>query len=209
MEDPDVKRRLFAELGRVCDPSAVLATSTSSLSVRHCTETADRPAQVLGLHFFNPAAAMPLVELVPTDRTSAHTLARARGAVERLGKTAVECGDRTGFVVNALLFPYLNRALALLDQGVVTPAALDAAVRSLGGHPLGPVRLVDTVGADVAREVQWRLHLDLELRAGAPVPLLEALVTHRHLGRKTGGRGVRAFLASRGAATVGPVLAPV
>ncbi|RAG80470.1 3-hydroxyacyl-CoA dehydrogenase family protein [Streptacidiphilus pinicola] len=208
VEEPDVKRRLFAELGRVCAPTAVLATSTSSLSVRHCTETADRPAQVLGLHFFNPAAAMPLVELVPSGGTSAHTLARARGAVERLGKTVVECGDRTGFVVNALLFPYLNRALALLDQGAMTPSALDTAVRSLGGHPLGPVRLVDTVGADVAREVQWRLHVDPELRAAAPVPLLEALVTHRHLGRKTAGKGVRAFLASRGVATVEPVPAP-
>ncbi|MBO0517908.1 3-hydroxyacyl-CoA dehydrogenase family protein, partial [Streptomyces beijiangensis] len=95
--------------------------------------------------------------------------ARARAVVERLGKQAVECGDRTGFIVNALLFPYLNRALDLLDAGEATVATLDLALKSVGGQPLGPVRLLDTVGTDVALEVQRRLHEDPRLKAQAPV----------------------------------------
>ena len=200
VEDPDVKRRLFAEFGRVCAPHALLATSTSSLPVDVCTDTAGRPAQVLGLHFFNPAPLLPLVELVPAPGTSAHTLARARAVAELLGKQAVECGDRTGFIVNALLFPYLNEALRLLDAGEVTAAGLDQAVKSVGGLPLGPVRLLDTVGADVALEVQSRLHHDPARPAPAPVPLLEQLVADGYLGRKSSGRGVRAFLTGRAAA---------
>lgn len=199
VEDLEVKRRLFAELGRVCAPNTVLATSSSSLSVGACTETAGRPAHVLGLHFFNPASLMPLVELVPGERTSAHTMARARALVERLGKETVECGDRTGFIVNALLFPYLNQALDLLDAGTTTPAALDLTVKSVAGQPLGPARLLDTIGADVALEVQRRLHQDPRRRAQAPVPLLEQLVATDHLGRKTSGKGVRAYLTARAA----------
>lgn len=197
VEDLDVKRRLFAELGEVCPPNTLLATSTSSLPVEACTETAGRPAHVLGLHFFNPATVMPLVELVPAERTGAHTLARARAVVERLGKEAVECGDRTGFIVNALLFPYLNEALDLLDAGEATAAALDTALKSVGGQQLGPARLVDTVGADVALEVQRRLHEDPRRAARTPVPLLEQLVAEGHLGRKTPGRGVSTFLMAR------------
>ncbi|KAB8162280.1 3-hydroxyacyl-CoA dehydrogenase family protein [Streptomyces sp. 3MP-14] len=204
VEDPRVKRQLFAELGEVCAPRTLLATSTSSLSVNACTEPAGRPAEVLGLHFFNPAPRMALVELVPARGTSPHTLARARGAAALLGKRVVECGDRPGFIVNALLFPYLNQALRLLDGGEVAPPALDAAVRAVGGQPLGPVRLLDTVGADVALEVQRRLHRELADAVSAPVPLLEQLVAEGYLGRKTAGRGVRAFLADRAAAAATP-----
>ncbi|WP_189491358.1 3-hydroxyacyl-CoA dehydrogenase family protein [Streptomyces antnestii] len=202
VEDLDVKRRLFAELGEVCAPNTLLATSTSSLPVNACTEPAGRPAHVLGLHFFNPAPLMPLVELVPCERTSAHTLARARAVAERLGKRTVECGDRAGFIVNALLFPYLNEALGILDAGDTTTATLDLALKSVGGQPLGPVRLLDTVGADVALEVQRRLHADPALWTPAPAPLLEELVAAGHLGRKTAGKGVRAYLTARAAATV-------
>lgn len=200
LEDLAVKRELFAELGKVCAPHALLATSTSSLPVRACTEPAGRPAHVLGLHFFNPAPLMPLVELVPGPRTSAHTLARARAVAERLGKRTVECGDRAGFIVNALLFPYLNEALELLDAGVATTATLDAALKSVGGQPLGPVRLLDTVGADVALAVQRRLREDPALHTLEPAPLLEQLVEAGHLGRKTAGRGVRTYLTARAAA---------
>ncbi|WP_329434523.1 3-hydroxyacyl-CoA dehydrogenase family protein [Streptomyces sp. NBC_01280] len=202
VEDLEVKRRLFAELGKVCPPNTLLATSTSSLPVGACTETAGRPAHVLGLHFFNPAPLMPLVELVPGERTSAHTLARARAVAERLGKQTVECGDRAGFIVNALLFPYLNEALGLLDAGEATTATLDLALKSVGGQPLGPVRLLDTVGADVALEVQRRLHAEPSLWTPAPAALLEQLVTARHLGRKTAGKGVRAYLTARAATPV-------
>ncbi|MFI1504909.1 3-hydroxyacyl-CoA dehydrogenase family protein [Streptomyces sp. NPDC020597] len=201
-EDLEVKRALFAELGEVCAPRTLLATSTSSLSVADCTEPAGRPADVLGLHFFNPAPVMRLVELVPAKGTSAHNLARARAVAEQLGKQAVQCGDRAGFIVNALLFPYLNQALELLDAQAATTAVLDAAARSVGGQPLGPVRLLDTVGADVALEVQRRLHADPRCRSPRSAPLLEQLVAARHLGRKTPGKGARTYLASRPAAPV-------
>ncbi|MGQ4358613.1 3-hydroxyacyl-CoA dehydrogenase family protein [Streptomyces sp. SAS_272] len=202
VEDLEVKRALFAELGEVCAPRTLLATSTSSLSVADCTEPAGRPADVLGLHFFNPAPVMRLVELVAAKGTSAHNLARARAVAERLGKQAVRCGDRAGFIVNALLFPYLNQALELLDAEATTTAALDAAARSVGGQPLGPVRLLDTVGADVALEVQRRLHADPRCRSPRSAPLLEQLVAAGHLGRKTPGKGARTYLASRAAAPV-------
>ncbi|MEU3513552.1 3-hydroxyacyl-CoA dehydrogenase NAD-binding domain-containing protein [Streptomyces longwoodensis] len=202
VEDLAVKRRLFAELGALCPPHALLATSTSSLSVAECTEPAGRPADVLGLHFFNPAPLMRLVELVPLAGTSEHTLARARAVAERLDKQTVTCGDRAGFIVNALLFPYLNQALELLDADETTAAALDAAVKSVGGQPLGPVRLLDTVGADVALEVQRRLKDDPRLRAPRPAALLRELVEAGHLGRKTPGRGTRTYLAARAAAPV-------
>lgn len=170
VEDLEVKRRLFAELGAVCAPRTLLATSTSSLPVAACTEPAGRPADVLGLHFFNPAAVMRLVELVPAKGTSKHSLARARAVAERLGKQTVQCGDRAGFIVNALLFPYLNQALELLDAGETTTAALDATARTVGGQPIGPVRLLDTVGADVALEVQRRLQADPRCRAPETAP---------------------------------------
>ncbi|MFJ5266231.1 3-hydroxyacyl-CoA dehydrogenase family protein [Streptomyces sp. NPDC088387] len=201
VEDLDVKRALFAELGEVCAPSTLLATSTSSLPVAACTEPAGRPADVLGLHFFNPAPVMRLVELVPVDGTSEHTLARARAVAERLGKETVQCGDRAGFIVNALLFPYLNQALELLDADATTPAALDAAARSVGRQPLGPVRLLDTVGTDVALAVQRRLHTDPRCRAPEPAALLERLVAAGHLGRKTPGKGTRTYLTARAKAT--------
>ncbi|WP_051840606.1 3-hydroxyacyl-CoA dehydrogenase family protein [Streptomyces sp. NRRL F-5126] len=199
VEDLDVKRRLFAELGEVCAPHTLLATSTSSLPVAACTEPAGRPGDVLGLHFFNPAPMMRLVELVPAGGTSAHTLARARAVARYLGKRAVQCGDRAGFIANALLFPYLNQALELLDAGGTTTAALDASVRSVGEQPLGPVRLLDMVGADVALEVMRRLHADPRCRAPRPAGLLERLVAAGHLGRKTPGRNTRTYLAAHAA----------
>ncbi|MCX5055498.1 3-hydroxyacyl-CoA dehydrogenase family protein [Streptomyces sp. NBC_00452] len=202
VEDLEVKRRLFAELGAVCAPRTLLATSTSSLPVAACTEPAGRPADVLGLHFFNPAAVMRLVELVPAKGTSKHSLARARAVAERLGKQTVQCGDRAGFIVNALLFPYLNQALELLDAGETTTAALDATARTVGGQPIGPVRLLDTVGADVALEVQRRLQADPRCRAPETAPLLRQLVAAGHLGRKTPGKGTRTYLASRPTAPV-------
>ncbi|WP_405618648.1 3-hydroxyacyl-CoA dehydrogenase family protein [Streptomyces sp. NBC_00076] len=202
VEDLEVKRRLFAELGAVCAPRTLLATSTSSLPVAACTEPAGRPADVLGLHFFNPAPVMRLVELVPAEGTSEHNLARARAVAERLGKQTVQCGDRAGFIVNALLFPYLNQALELLDADETTTAALDASARAVGGQPLGPVRLLDTVGADVALEVQRRLQADPRCRAPEPAPLLRRLVAAEHLGRKTPGKGTRTYLTSRTAAPI-------
>ncbi|MGW2817076.1 3-hydroxyacyl-CoA dehydrogenase NAD-binding domain-containing protein [Streptomyces sp. NPDC001415] len=197
IEDRDVKRGLFAELGAVCKPLAVLATTTSSLPVRECAEASGRPGEVVGLHFFNPAPMMPLVEVVRSERTGERALAMAHDVVRRLGKTGVECADRTGFLVNYLLFPYLNDALTLLHRDVVGPQLLDGVAKSVGGQPIGPTRLLDTVGADVALAVQRRLHEDYGRADFAPPPLLEELVTTGHLGRKCGWKGVRAYLAAR------------
>ncbi|MFD9819582.1 3-hydroxyacyl-CoA dehydrogenase family protein [Streptomyces violascens] len=202
IEDRAVKRALFAELGAVCKPQAVLATTTSSLPVRDCAEASGRPGDVVGLHFFNPAPMMPLVEVVRSERTGERALATAHDVVRRLGKTGVECADRTGFLVNYLLFPYLNDALALLDHDVVGPQLLDGVAKSVGGQPIGPTRLLDTVGADVALAVQRRLHEDYGRAEFAPPPLLEELVATGHLGRKCGWKGVRAYLAAREPAAV-------
>ncbi|MFC6063216.1 3-hydroxyacyl-CoA dehydrogenase NAD-binding domain-containing protein [Streptomyces ochraceiscleroticus] len=202
VEDPAVKRDLFAELGAVCAPGTLLATTTSSLPVGECGTASGRPADVVGLHFFNPAPAMPLVELVRAAGTGEPALATARRIVTGLGKTPVECADRTGFLVNALLFPYLNDALGLLEDGAVGPALLDAAVKSVGGQPIGPTRLLDTVGADVALTVARRLYEQYGRRPEfAPAPLLERLVDGGFLGRKSAGRGLRAYL-TEAAATV-------
>ncbi|MEU8581349.1 3-hydroxyacyl-CoA dehydrogenase NAD-binding domain-containing protein [Streptomyces abikoensis] len=195
VEDLGVKRELFARLGALCAPGTLLATTTSSLPVRDCAAASGRPEDVLGLHFFNPAPAMDLVELVRGERTGEAALARARAVLARLGKVGVECADRTGFIVNALLFPYLNDALAALRHPGVEPALLDSVMKSVGGQPVGPTRLLDVVGADVALEVQHRLHEDSGRPELAPVDLLRSLVDHGFLGRKTSGRGVRAFLA--------------
>ncbi|MFF4158884.1 3-hydroxyacyl-CoA dehydrogenase family protein [Streptomyces sp. NPDC001678] len=195
VEDLGVKRDLFARLGALCAPGTLLATTTSSLSVRDCAAASGRPEDVLGLHFFNPAPAIELVELVRGEHTGEAALARARAVLARLGRTGVECADRTGFIVNALLFPYLNDALAALRHPSVTPALLDSVMKSVGGQPVGPTRLLDVVGADVALEVQRRLYEDSGRPGLAPAGLLRNLVDHGFLGRKTSGRGVRAFLA--------------
>ncbi|WP_459246445.1 3-hydroxyacyl-CoA dehydrogenase NAD-binding domain-containing protein [Streptomyces youssoufiensis] len=198
VEDLAVKRRIFGELGALCRPGTVLATTTSALSVTACAIASGRPRDVLGLHFFNPAAAMDLVELVRTEHTGESALAAARAVLAAAGKVAVECEDRTGFVVNALLFPYLNDALTALEDPRVRPALLDTVMKSVAGQPLGPTRLLDMVGADVALEVQRKLHENQNQNRGRPVPapadLLRRLVDRGFLGRKSAGRGVRALL---------------
>ncbi|MFE0132901.1 3-hydroxyacyl-CoA dehydrogenase family protein [Streptomyces sp. NPDC059037] len=194
VEDLAVKRELFADLGWRCRPGTLLATTTSSLPVHGVAEASGRARDVLGLHFFNPPPAMRLVELVRAEHTGESALRRARAVLGRLDKTPVECADRTGFLVNALLFPYLNDALGLLPD--VEPKLLDTVMKSVGQQPLGPTRLLDTVGADVALEVQNRLHQATRRPEFEPVPLLRRLVDGGFLGRKSAGRGVRAFLTS-------------
>lgn len=203
VEDLAVKRQTFAALGALCRPGTVLATTTSALPVAACAAASDRPRDVLGLHFFNPAATMDLVELVRTEDTGPAALATARAALAAAGKVAVECGDRTGFVVNALLFPYLNDALTVLADPGVRPALLDTVMKSVGGQPLGPTRLLDVVGADVALQVQRLLHEGSGRPELAPADLLHRLVDRGYLGRKSAGRGVRALLTEEARAGVG------
>ena len=185
-EDLQLKRDLFAELDKRTKPDAVLATTTSSLPVIQCAMATSRPDKVVGLHFFNPAAVMRLVEVVPTVRTGEGTVAQARALVERLGKHAVQCGDRAGFIVNALLFPYLNDATRMLQDGYATAVDIDTAMRLGCNHPVGPFQLMDIVGLDVTLEICGALHAEFRDPGLAPVPLLEHMVSVGYLGRKVG-----------------------
>jgi 3-hydroxybutyryl-CoA dehydrogenase len=194
VEDIDVKRALFAALDEVVKPGAILATTTSSLPVIECAAATNRPDDVVGLHFFNPAPVMKLVEIVPTVRTSDDTTAVARALAEKLGKHPVVCGDRAGFIVNALLFPYLNDAVRMLEEHYSSVDDIDYAMKLGCGHPMGPFELLDVVGLDVALAIQQTLYLEFREPGFAPAPLLEHLVTAGYLGRKT-GRGFRDYSA--------------
>jgi 3-hydroxybutyryl-CoA dehydrogenase len=190
VEELSVKKALFASLDEICKPGVVLATTTSSLPVIECAMATERPADVVGLHFFNPAPVMSLVEVVRTIRTSPETLATARALVAALGKTGVVCADRSGFVVNALLFPYLNDAVKMLEASYASAEDIDNAMKLGCGYPMGPFDLLDVVGLDVSLAIQRELYLELREPGFAPAPLLEHLVTAGYLGRKT-GRGFR------------------
>ncbi|MET8350088.1 MULTISPECIES: 3-hydroxybutyryl-CoA dehydrogenase [unclassified Micromonospora] len=190
VEELSVKKALFASLDEICKPGVVLATTTSSLPVIDVAMATQRPADVVGLHFFNPAPIMPLVEVVRTIRTSPETTATARAVCAALGKTGVVCGDRSGFIVNALLFPYLNDAVKMLEASYSTADDIDHAMKLGCGYPMGPFELLDVVGLDVSLAIQRELYLELREPGFAPAPLLEHLVTAGYLGRKT-RRGFR------------------
>ncbi|MGC4744572.1 3-hydroxyacyl-CoA dehydrogenase family protein [Micromonospora sp. DT201] len=190
VEELSVKKALFASLDEICKPGVVLATTTSSLPVIDVAMATHRPADVVGLHFFNPAPVMPLVEVVRTIRTSPEATATVRAVCAALGKTAVVCSDRSGFIVNALLFPYLNDAVKMLEASYSTADDIDHAMKLGCGYPMGPFELLDVVGLDVALAIQRELYLELREPGFAPAPLLEHLVTAGYLGRKT-HRGFR------------------
>jgi 3-hydroxybutyryl-CoA dehydrogenase len=192
VEELSVKKALFATLDEICKPGVLLATSTSSLPVIELAMATGRPADVLGLHFFNPAPIMALVEVVRTIRTSPEAVAAARALLAGLGKTGVVCADRAGFVVNNLLFPYLNDAVKMLEANYAGVDDIDAAMKVGCGYPMGPFELLDVVGLDVALAIQRELYLELREPGFAPAPLLEHLVTAGYLGRKV-GRGFRTY----------------
>jgi 3-hydroxybutyryl-CoA dehydrogenase len=183
----EIKRELFGALDRVCKPGAILATNTSSLPVTEIAVATGRPGRVLGMHFFNPAPVMKLVEVVRTIVTDDDAVAEVRALCDRLGKVAVTIGDRAGFVANALLFGYLNQAVAMFAAGHVSREDLDAAMKLGCGLPMGPLTLIDLIGLDTAYEI-----LDTMYRRGgrnhrhAPAPLLREMDTAGLLGRKSG-----------------------
>jgi 3-hydroxybutyryl-CoA dehydrogenase len=191
-EQLDVKRELFAELDAVCKPDALLATTTSSLPVIRCAMATSRPERVIGIHFFNPARVMRLVEIVTTVRTDDLALAQARAFTEAVGKHGVLCGDRAGFIVNALLFPYLNDAVKMLEEGYATVADIDAAMKLGAGHPMGPFELIDVIGLDVTLEICKALHAEFRQPGFEPAPLLGYMVSAGYLGRKA-GRGFHVY----------------
>ena len=191
-EDLAIKQELFRDLDRICKPGAILATTTSSLPIIDCAKVTSRPADVIGMHFFNPAQVMKLVEVVHTVATGADVLATVQDLCTKVGKVAVTCGDRSGFIVNALLFPYLNDAVRMLEANYASADDIDVAMKTGCGLPMGPFELLDVVGLDVSLAIQRELYLEFREPGYAPAPLLEHLVTAGYLGRKT-GRGFRTY----------------
>ncbi|MFJ7150631.1 3-hydroxyacyl-CoA dehydrogenase family protein [Streptomyces sp. NPDC100445] len=191
-EDLEVKRQLFGTLDKVCKPGAVLATTTSSLPVVACARATSRSEDVIGMHFFNPAPAMKLVEVVRTVLTADDVHATVREVCGRIRKHAVDCTDRAGFIVNALLFPYLNNAIKMVEEHYASLDDIDAAMKLGGGYPMGPFELLDVVGLDVSLAIEKVLHREFRDPGLAPAPLLEHLVAAGCLGRKT-GRGFREY----------------
>ncbi|CAM5241459.1 3-hydroxyacyl-CoA dehydrogenase family protein [Streptomyces tanashiensis] len=191
-EDLEIKQDLFARLDKICKPGAVLATTTSSLPVVACARATSRPQDVIGMHFFNPAPAMKLVEIVRTVLTGDDVHATVREVTTKIRKHPVDCGDRAGFIVNALLFPYLNNAIKMVQEHYATLDDIDAAMKLGGGYPMGPFELLDVVGLDVSLAIEQVLHREFRDPGLAPAPLLEHLVAAGCLGRKT-GRGFREY----------------
>ncbi|MFE5910788.1 3-hydroxyacyl-CoA dehydrogenase family protein [Streptomyces wedmorensis] len=191
-EDLEIKQELFTRLDKICKPGAVLATTTSSLPVVACARATTRPQDVIGMHFFNPAPAMKLVEIVRTVLTADDVHATVREVTAKIRKHPVDCGDRAGFIVNALLFPYLNNAIKMVQDHYATLDDIDAAMKLGGGYPMGPFELLDVVGLDVSLAIEQVLHREFRDPGLAPAPLLEHLVAAGCLGRKT-GRGFREY----------------
>ncbi len=191
-EDLKIKTTLFENLDEICKPGAILATTTSSLPIIQCAQATTRPADVVGMHFFNPAPIMKLVEVVSTVSTSDEVAETTRALCAEVGKVAVSCGDRAGFIVNALLFPYLNDAIKMLEAHYATADDIDTAMKQGCALPMGPFELLDVVGNDVSLAIQRELYLEFREPGFAPAPLLEHLVTAGYLGRKT-KRGFRDY----------------
>jgi 3-hydroxybutyryl-CoA dehydrogenase len=185
VEDLSVKVELFRNLDRICKPGAVLATTTSSLPVIEMAAVTSRPQDVVGLHFFNPAPIMKLVEIVSTVETADDVVATARDICARTKKVAVECGDRGGFIVNALLFPYLNDAVRMMDAHYATKEQIDEAIKSAAGFPMGPFALLDVVGNDVSLAIQEVLLAEFNNPGFEPAKSLRDVVAAGFLGRKT------------------------
>lgn len=192
VEELDAKRELFGELDRICSADAVLATNTSALGVTEIAAATTRPGRVVGLHFFNPAPLLPLVEVVRAQLTSEDAFAAAHAFVGRLGKTPVACRDTPGFVVNRVLIPLLNDCIRVLDEAGVSPEDLDTAMKAGAGWPMGPCELVDLVGLDVHVHASEALYAKLREPRMAPPPRLAAMASAGLLGRKS-GRGFFAY----------------
>jgi 3-hydroxybutyryl-CoA dehydrogenase len=186
IEDLAVKKELFSELDRITAEGTILATNTSTLPVIDLAMQTERPDKVCGIHFFNPAPVMELVELVRPLTASDETMTAARQFAEACGKTPVEVKDQAGFIVNALLFPYLNNAVRLYEQGVATVADIDTAMRGGCGFPMGPFALLDLVGLDTSLAILDALYDEYRDPNYAAVPLLRRMVAADQLGRKSG-----------------------
>jgi 3-hydroxybutyryl-CoA dehydrogenase len=185
-EDEDLKRQVFSQLSALAPHDAILASNTSSIPIAELASATDRPDQVLGLHFFSPVPAMQLVEIVRALHTSEETLAAAEGFSLQIGKHPIETKDRSGFIVNMLLVPYLMAAVRMFEEGFATRDDIDEGMRLGCGHPMGPLRLCDFIGLDVLISVCDSLYDEFRQSAYAPPPLLKRMVVSGQLGKKTG-----------------------
>jgi 3-hydroxybutyryl-CoA dehydrogenase len=185
VEDLGTKQELFRQLDAIVKPTAILATNTSTLSVVDMAKVTSRPDQVCGIHFFNPAAVLPLVEIVRPLTASDDTIKRAASFVSAIGKEGVHVLDRAGFIVNALLFPYLNNAIRMLEAGTASMEDIDTAMKGGCNFPMGPFALLDLVGLDTSLSILETLHASFADDNFAPRPMLRDLVTQGRLGRKT------------------------
>ena len=186
LEELPLKREVFAELDRITRPDAILATNTSALSVGEVAEATERPERVVGMHFFNPAPLLPLVEIVRAPRSSDEAVRAAYEWAEGAGKQPVNCNDTPGFIVNRILIPLLNDCVRVLDEAGVTPEDLDKAMTNGAGWPMGPCALVDLVGIDVHVHASEALYDKLREERMKPPERLVELQREGRLGRKTG-----------------------
>jgi 3-hydroxybutyryl-CoA dehydrogenase len=186
VEELDAKRQLFRELEGVVAPEAVLATNTSALSVTEIATATEQPERVVGLHFFNPAPVLPLVEVVRTEAASEDAVETAYAFAERIGKRPIRCGDTPGFVVNRILIPLLNDCVRVLDEAGVTPEDLDTAMTAGLNWPIGPCALIDLIGIDVHVHASEALHSALGEARMEPPPRLVEMRDAGRLGRKSG-----------------------
>ena len=185
VEDLSIKKALFAELEQIVKPSGILATNTSTLPVVEMAMVTQRPDKVVGIHFFNPAPMMKLVEVVRPITASDDTVATALAFATACGKDAVEVMDRAGFIVNALLFPYLNNAVRMWEQGTASKESIDTAMKGGCNFPMGPFALLDLVGLDTSMAILDALYAEFADPNYAAVPTLRRMLTAGHLGRKT------------------------
>jgi 3-hydroxybutyryl-CoA dehydrogenase len=186
VEDLAVKKELFGQLSEICADTAILATNTSTLPVVEMAVATSRPGKVCGIHFFNPAPAMALVEIVRPLTAEEDTITAARGFAEACGKTPVEVADAAGFIVNAILFPYVNSAVRLLEKGVATAEDIDTAMKGGANMPMGPFALLDLVGLDVSVAILDALYGENPDPFLQPAQTLRRMVSAGRLGRKTG-----------------------
>jgi len=194
-EDLEVKRELFSELERSVEPEAILATNTSALSVTEIAAATTSPERVVGMHFFNPAPVLPLVEVIRTAQTSDEVFDTAYSFAERIGKEPVACNDTPGFIVNRILIPLLNDCVRVLEESRVTPEDVDRAMRFGVNWPIGPCALIDLIGIDVHVHASEALHAALGEERMAPPERLIQMQQAGHLGRKS-GRGFYEYDAS-------------
>ena len=196
VEDLETKKQLFMELDRLVKDGAILATNTSTLPVVEMAIVTNRPERVCGIHFFNPAPAMSLVEVVRTLLSSEETIAEATAFAEACGKSPVVVEDRAGFIVNGLLFPYLNNAVRMLENRTASRDDIDAAMKGGCNFPMGPLALLDLVGLDTSLAILDALYTEFRDPNYAAVPLLRRMVAAGHLGRKS-GRGFYEYASAR------------